>query len=277
MNTSSPPLAIGAEGDTALKRETTRNRINQRAFRSRKQEYVRDLEEQVRRYQREGVKATQEVQIAARSVAVENSLLRKFLRTHANCDDQDIDRLLEHMRAEGSNVLLGSGITTGKSGSNTQGQLMSGVSNTRPSCARHVEMSVRPNATSCGPVPSTIESSQDQLYSQTSRSTMHPYPADSAHLYPAPYQMETSSVQPSTSFESENINPETLPSPRQCNEGASTHKRPEDSISCEEAAAIIAGLRMRDAEDAREELGCQSQASCQIKNIALLQLMNETF
>ncbi|KIW17810.1 hypothetical protein PV08_05005 [Exophiala spinifera] len=54
-----------------------RNTLNQRASRARRKTYVSDLERKVRDFEAHGVKATEEVQRAARRVADENRLLRE--------------------------------------------------------------------------------------------------------------------------------------------------------------------------------------------------------
>lgn len=55
----------------------TRNTLNQRASRQRRQLYISDLERRVHAYETQGVHATAEVQSAARKVSVENQTLRE--------------------------------------------------------------------------------------------------------------------------------------------------------------------------------------------------------
>ena len=59
---------------------SARVRDNQRRSRARHKEYILELEERVRRFERLGVEATREVQAAGRKVAAENTLLRSLLR-----------------------------------------------------------------------------------------------------------------------------------------------------------------------------------------------------
>ena len=61
---------------------SARVRDNQRRSRARRKEYILELEERVRRFERLGVEATREVQAAGRKVAAENTLLRSLLRHH---------------------------------------------------------------------------------------------------------------------------------------------------------------------------------------------------
>ncbi|KAI7968985.1 hypothetical protein EIK77_000870 [Talaromyces pinophilus] len=59
---------------------SARIRDNQRRSRARHKEYVRDLEQRLRRFESLGVEASREIQAAGRKVATENALLRSLLR-----------------------------------------------------------------------------------------------------------------------------------------------------------------------------------------------------
>ncbi|KAL8687252.1 MAG: hypothetical protein Q9224_005206, partial [Gallowayella concinna] len=71
---NSPPPSNPGISDAA------RIRDNQRRSRARRAEYVRELEDKVRAYEKEGVQATTEVQASARRVVEENGLLRQEVR-----------------------------------------------------------------------------------------------------------------------------------------------------------------------------------------------------
>lgn len=60
--------------------QKNRNLVNQRNFRSRRKQYVTELEEKLRAYQRAEIAATKQVQAVARAVAAENAVLRRFVR-----------------------------------------------------------------------------------------------------------------------------------------------------------------------------------------------------
>lgn len=62
--------------------EQIRNRENQRRLRKRRQAYVEELEAQLRTLKRDGVRASESVQHAARIVVEENRLLRRLLEGH---------------------------------------------------------------------------------------------------------------------------------------------------------------------------------------------------
>ncbi|OCK73788.1 hypothetical protein K432DRAFT_252701, partial [Lepidopterella palustris CBS 459.81] len=65
-----------------------RNRENQRLSRQRKNEYVQELEEEVRKYRSEGVEVSQAIQIAARCVLEENQRLRNLLAVKGVTGDE---------------------------------------------------------------------------------------------------------------------------------------------------------------------------------------------
>jgi hypothetical protein len=54
-------------------------RDKQRRSRARQKEYLEELKEKLRKYELEGIKASVEIQNAARQVAVENRKLRELL------------------------------------------------------------------------------------------------------------------------------------------------------------------------------------------------------
>jgi hypothetical protein len=64
-----------------------RLRDNKRRSRLRQKQYIADLEEKLRDLQREGVKATKEVQASARRVVQDNIRLRALLRYKGVDDD----------------------------------------------------------------------------------------------------------------------------------------------------------------------------------------------
>ncbi len=55
-------------------------RDNKRRYRSRKKEYISDLERRLEEVRQEGVQATKEVQLSAQKVVKENARLRALLR-----------------------------------------------------------------------------------------------------------------------------------------------------------------------------------------------------
>ncbi|KAJ5748308.1 uncharacterized protein N7511_010004 [Penicillium nucicola] len=76
------------------KQSTIRIRDNQRRSRTRRKEYLHDLEQRLRAFEKLGVTATQEVQAAGKKVATENALLRSLLMLHGVTEPQ-INQYLE--------------------------------------------------------------------------------------------------------------------------------------------------------------------------------------
>jgi hypothetical protein len=72
---STPTMVTPVDADRAL-----RLRENKRRNRQRQKDYTAELESRLRRLESEGIKATQEVQSAARKVVEDNSRLKALLR-----------------------------------------------------------------------------------------------------------------------------------------------------------------------------------------------------
>ncbi|KAK7212755.1 hypothetical protein V2G26_019933 [Clonostachys chloroleuca] len=70
--------------------KTSRLTENKRRYRARRKEYVSDLERRLAEAREQGVKATTEVQLAARKVVVENGRLRELLQL-VGFTDEDIE------------------------------------------------------------------------------------------------------------------------------------------------------------------------------------------
>lgn len=81
-------------------RNLSRIRDNQRRSRARRKEYVDELEQRVRDFERRGVQATAEVQVAARKVAEENKKLRALLGLHGVSQAS----IAEYLAADGASA-----------------------------------------------------------------------------------------------------------------------------------------------------------------------------
>lgn len=77
-----------------LQQQIERNRVNQRNCRARRQDYIRDLEQRVRRLESERLQATKEVQAAAQSVNNVNQRLRWLLESQFGVSRRQIDKYL---------------------------------------------------------------------------------------------------------------------------------------------------------------------------------------
>ncbi|PNS18295.1 hypothetical protein CAC42_7664 [Sphaceloma murrayae] len=80
--------------------DAERNRLKQQRSRARRKEYLTDIEERLRTYERHGVQATVEVQNAARQVVAENQSLRRLLAKH-NVSTMEIAAHLDHELKQG--------------------------------------------------------------------------------------------------------------------------------------------------------------------------------
>lgn len=80
--------------------DLARVRNNQRRSRARRKEYLRDVEERLRDFERRGIEASRELQIAARQVADENTLLRSLLRLRGITDLE----INEHLQSNGDGL-----------------------------------------------------------------------------------------------------------------------------------------------------------------------------
>lgn len=77
-----------------MQTQADRNRANQRNFRARRQEYVRELEQQLRELQDQKIQATREVQVAARLLKQQNVRLRSLLKRRFGVSECEIDEFL---------------------------------------------------------------------------------------------------------------------------------------------------------------------------------------
>lgn len=87
---------------TPVESHRKRNLANQRNYRNRQKQYVDELEQRLRAYEREGAEATESVQRAARRVHEENAALRRLIYAHLGWGPHQVDdRLLrEHRHLE---------------------------------------------------------------------------------------------------------------------------------------------------------------------------------
>ena len=87
-----------------------RVRDNQRRSRARRKEYIQELEIRLRHCERSGIQASQELQVAARNVALENVRLRTLLKTHGVAEneiDGCVNAANQELQAAGSRAKAG--------------------------------------------------------------------------------------------------------------------------------------------------------------------------
>ncbi|KIW34054.1 uncharacterized protein PV07_00856 [Cladophialophora immunda] len=281
-----------ATWDSLRRRTVDRNRLNQRNFRTRRQAYVKELEQRIRKLEDEGVWATKEVQFAAQQVQKENRLLRSLLETQFGVDAYQISKyLFELNNATDINAQksLQLGNRMGRSG--VSEELASNcMLATNPGEAGRARATQDFNFT--GPTRAHeekqgVESSPEfpdygyrsPLTLSTGMDTLQPVQVES--------QINLISNRPPTTQET--LAPiECQLRDRRCETGLGNDCRPRgirttseethihaEETSCEEAARIIAGLRGRNnPDDVWNELGCGTSQSCRVKNLAVFELMD---
>jgi hypothetical protein len=245
----------------------SRNREIQRRSRARRKDYIADLEKRVWQYQREGIKATAEVQAAARKVAEENYLLHSLLAKHGISTEE----IKEHLQGSRSTSLsLDSNAAeivtrTGQAQNHNDSQSQQPFAQTRQAPPRPAAPTARQMDSGLG------------LLSPTS--TGEP-PANNTILYVVdnslpdqtqPSKMGSESLHSASSFEV----PQGLS--KRCH--ACEQEAPSkgaDETSCEDAARIIASMRGQDdPERVWPELGCSTTRSCMVKNMTIFQMVDE--
>lgn len=287
---SSTRLKQGPQ-DAALERQTVRNRTNQRNFRSRRQAYIRDLEAQVQACQAAQMQATKEMQIAARAVAAENYLLRELLKSHLHRNDRDIDMLLVHMHGASPALRLEHRVKTGFNhtrADTTQSNLPSTSSDQIRSVRQEPSSHIAPRAADRNSVtkktttpPPPPPPPQPHNTSPRKSTLQSPFTGAPISQHDVELQANGNIYHHTSTWDSTNRDHGSPQRPTPTaniypHNSAQCCTNAKNSISCEEAASIIAGLRLQHAEDVRAQLGCTSAVPCEIENVALLQMMTET-
>ena len=259
---------------------SVRIRNNQRRSRARRKEYVEDLEQRLRQFERHGVEATTEVQTAARKVARENVLLRALLVTKG-VSNNEID---EYLRAKPYNPdIIPAPAKAPISGSETdtgpviplapiQGPLIRAPCSPGNNCYNQknnlspeliklndnhkqvlpqVAMIKPPDSTCCSPSAKISSPTDPQMgriaLAQPVQNIEKAFEPCAPGAINKPLITETTN--------SQNLN------------------LMDDESTCEAAANIIASMRGHgDTEKVLAELGCTSNRSCAVKNMTIFEL-----
>ena len=244
----------------------SRNREIQRRSRARRKDYIADLEKRVWQYQREGIKATAEVQAAARKVAEENYLLHSLLAKHGISTEE----IKEHLQGSRS-ASLGLDSNAAEIVTRTVQPQNHNDSQSRLPFAQTGQAPPQPAApttrqigsdlgllssTPTGEPPAnntTIALVDNSLSDQTQPSKMGSKPLHGASSPEVPQGLS-----------------------RRCH--ACEQEAPSkgaDETSCEDAARIIASMRGQDdPERVWPELGCSTTKSCMVKNMTIFQMVD---
>lgn len=247
MNAKQPENPKGSATSSA------RIRDNQRRSRTRRKEYIHDLEQRLRSFERLGVTATQEVQAAGKKVATENILLRSLLMLRG-VTETEIKAYLESQGQPPNSIPSQSyPMLSSKLENNRQrAPIPPLVAYHRSATPPHKELNSSPHElmtiSSKTSIPeSNVNGNVDILDSQGSCAER------ASTLTPATTERGTESQQ----FD-----------PRQ-NTGQFT--------SCVAAAHIIESMQAHSGHrDVRSELGCNSEPDCMVKNMSIFELLDKS-
>jgi len=250
-----------------------RNRENQRKSRARRKDYIQELEQRLRQYEVDGVRATAEVQAAARKVSEENVGLRSLLGLYG----VDDGRIGEYLRTRDASVVskdLGIGTRTRDLSLQREESITardySGIcmrtppaletdvcSSSSQNMTRTHQINIPLHSNSLGGVPSVSQDPETPraITLEHRKGPDRPIPDLNAVQCP---QAPTTFEHPTSS------------------DGQGAESCPRDEISCLAAAEIIAGMRgHHNLEEVWPELGCSSSRTCTVKNMALFQIMDQ--
>lgn len=237
-------------------------------------------------YEAKGVAATQEVQLAARKVAIENSRLRTLLR-EVGVSEQ---RIATYLQACENNVHQQAAqdvrYDTIRVSQYHQASLPrsdpQGRSIPLPLAVTHCGHDTSPrevyNHTSTTPTETNSDISRGSAGTCTEGL---PETSDSLSNVENDYEQNRSNRSDEVN-QNHDIGPVDCPNTSTCFCGPTIEAEtpPKDfglEISCNTAASIIAGMRGdADREAIRASLGCVGDQDCQIKNSTVLQLMDES-
>lgn len=228
-------------------RPSARIRDNQRRSRARRKEYVRDLEQRLRRFENLGVEATQEVQAAGRKVAEENVLLRSLLR-HLGVAEKEVQEYLK------SHATYPIPYTTSSA--------------TSPPLA----ISRLPTTGSCNLKSRDI--SQLNSFHRESNYILREKDAISVGSSPLDSVIHSPSNPLHTHASSaEQLAAGDVPIDVQENRA---REDTAHSTSCETAAKLIMTMRSYpDIRDVRSELGCHSESNCTVRNMDIFEILDK--
>jgi hypothetical protein len=243
-----------------------RVRDNQRRSRARRKQYIHELEESLMQLQKQGIRATEEVQLAGRRAAEENKGLRSLLKLHG-LTDADINGYLYPKSDQTSSASC---------------DTYSHISTPGP-------ISTRRQTQSCSGIAKDTQnySAEEYPHSQhdlIQRHTSHPFSENeslASNVASVPNR-DIHETAPSRRTPEARTDPTTVHSVDDSVrlEISMTASRSNDSgdrgqmTSCDTAINIIAGMRgYRDMNDARQELGCTSP-NCVVKNLTLFDLLD---
>ncbi|KAB8228376.1 bZIP transcription factor [Aspergillus alliaceus] len=226
---------------------SARVRDNQRRSRARRKEYVQDLEQRLRRFESLGVKATQEVQTAARHVVAENCLLRSLLGQLGVTDKDVEDYLKSHIPHP-----------TSSSSSSV---------NAEPVVVSHLAATHGNQVVKGG---SLLTHQEEDSSDETGVNDSNPLPPGSVRNTPTKV---------------DNVQAFGLTRPMVVVQTSFVDSKDQDQVStrdtgqsmpCEAAARILAAMQgYQEERDVRFELGCHNDSDCTVRNMDLFEILDK--
>ncbi|KAK5050432.1 hypothetical protein LTR84_003713 [Exophiala bonariae] len=283
-----------------LRQQTDRNRVNQRNFRARRHEYVRDLERRIRRFESEGLQVTREVQAIAQSVNNTNERLVWILESKFGVTKRQIDEYLRE-----SNIVFD--IEARSPLRQRRADRISASPKRSPRTILLTHDADRVFWTTAGLDQGLEGVSLVVEESQINRRLVQPYGCESALAIAYPthgHSLQPTGLTPEVSplrYHSTLVGDETVLQNQQDNidrcsprSGPRLDSVPENQpqytydlseenttdaltgeTSCEEAASIIISVRGNNVhEEVWSELGCSIKQSCRVKTTSVFELLD---
>ncbi|EFR02652.1 hypothetical protein MGYG_05649 [Nannizzia gypsea CBS 118893] len=266
----------------AMNPAAARVRENQRRSRARRKEYIQELETRLQQYERHGVGVTIEVQTAARKVSRQNAMLRSLLHS-CGVTDARIDECLAY--AEENNCSPSIVFDTLPLAAAAAPKPRRAP---KPKPAPEPQPSL-PRVLAPAPAPATVAPAVSPAVEQRTAAPMLARRPPSACCRPqqgsqgCPAQVAEgvpNFVPPQTwsasSLDSTHSPMEAaIPSSNCASAPDLASQWIDDMTPCEEAAKIIASMRVEQDEQAvRAELGCGLNATCMVDNMTIFQAMD---
>lgn len=250
--------------------DPNRVRDNQRRSRARRKEYLQATKERLQDFERAGVKASAEIQVAARKVVEENTLLRSLLRLHGVTDVE----ISEHLRDNSDCARPGGSVPAGT-------QATSRILG--PACALEnpLETSTHVQVSS---VEQASSAATEEHQGSTSQPALRPVApligVSSVDLYdgqPPPLHIENH--EEAIPNEVYDLAEDKAALPDECHPAPAVERtslpQVDNTTSCVLAATILAGMGCaKTMEEVNAELGCSAEANCRVDNMTLFSIMD---
>lgn len=224
--------------------QARRNRINQRNYRARQQQRIKELQAEQQERRNASIVASQEVQRAAHVVIAENAILRDILVNDFGCDEVNLTNEIRRR-------LSGDKVSSMGFSSLQKPVVVRTLKRTCSNLEGNIGKRLKGSSTIHKPQSRNSQSIQDTTEIDAS-------PAELIRVAEPPAQ------------ESVMLGPEPV------NDLSNRQFYGNPRMSCEKAAAILSSIAHRTTDEIREELGCPSGTSCHIDNVIVMQAMDKS-